>query len=376
MQRRDFLAAIARAGAASAVLSSLPRWARAATAAPAELIERNDWPEHWETTPLGLSRGWITANSRFFVRSHFPVPTSGTDGRVEVAGLIERPTSFSLAELRALGAVERVHVLECAGNGRGRFALPRTSGTQWDLGAVGNARWGGVPLAAVLEKVGVKSGAQHVWFEAADRAPLPGVPAFVRSIPIEKAHADALLADRMNGAPLPHLHGGPLRVIVPGWFGVASTKWVTRIRVEAAPSDNHFMVKGYRYAYPGADPATAPPVDELRIKSLVTQPLEGARVPRGRLRVQGFAWAGSAGVQRVEVSADSGASWQPAELVGISAPWAWRAWSADVELSTPGAASVMARATDGRGEVQPLQAQPNAGGYGNNSIHQVSFRVA
>jgi DMSO/TMAO reductase YedYZ molybdopterin-dependent catalytic subunit len=377
MRRRDFLVTLARASAASAAIASLPPWARAAApATPAELIERNDWPEHWETTVAGLGRGWITPESRFFVRSHFPVPTVDRAAwRLEIAGLVERPLTLTLAELIAMGRVERAHTLECAGNGRGLFALPRTSGTQWELGAVGNARWSGVPLAAVLERAGVKPEAKHVWFETADRAPLPGVPPFLRSIPLEKARADVLLADQMNGAPLSRLHGAPLRAIVPGWFGMASAKWLTKVRLEAAVSDNQFMAKGYRYAYPGADPAQAPPVEQMRVKSLITRPLEGTRVAPGWLRIEGFAWAGEAGVSQVEVSSDGGAHWHGATLMGEASPGAWRSWFASLDAHVPGPLTLLARATDGAGEVQPLEAQPNAGGYGNNSIHRVTVRV-
>ena len=380
MRRRDFLAAVARASAASAAVATLPAWARSAAAAasgPPELIERNEYPEHWETTVAGLDRAWLTSNERFFVRSHFSAPPKDpATWRLEVTGLVERPLSLSLDDLRAIGAVERVHTLECAGNGRGRYQLPRTSGTQWDLGAVGTARWGGVRLATLLTRAGVKPEAKHVWFEAADRGLLPTVPPFLRSIPLAKATADVMIADRMNGAPLPSLHGGPLRAVVPGWFGMAWAKWVTRVRVEATPSDNHFMVKGYRYTYPGEDAAQAPPVEEMRIKSLITRPVEGARVAVGRVIVQGFAWAGAPGVRVVEISTDNGRSWRPAGFMGEKADFAWRQWATEVEAKAPGRITVLARATDGAGEAQPLAARANASGYANNAIHRVSFRVA
>jgi len=373
MIRRDFLASLARAGAASVALAVLPRWARAA--APTGMIERADWPEHWETTIGALGRSWITPNDRFFVRSHFPVPAvDAATWRLQVTGLVRAPLTLSLADLRAMPATEAAHTLECAGNGRGRYELASTSGTQWMYGAVGNARWSGVPLAAVLERAGLATEAKHVWFEAADHAPLPQAPPFLRSIPLDKAMREVLLADRMNGAALPQLHGAPLRAIVPGWFGMASAKWITRVRVEAAPSDNHFMVKGYRYNYPGVDPAQAAPVEEMKVKSLITSPLAGARVPAGTLGVHGFAWAGPAGVARVEVSSDGGASWRAAQFVGERADLAWRAWTADVSARA-GALTVMARATDGAGDVQPDAAKPNGGGYGNNSIHKVSVHV-
>jgi len=381
--RREFLDTCSRLGLGAAGAAALPAWAReaaakasAAAGRSADLIVRNDWPEHWETSLEALGRSPITPNDLFFVRSHFPVPPLASESyRLEVAGLVRRPFKFMLADLRSLPDVEEAHTLECAGNGRGLYHLPSTSGTQWGYGAVGNARWTGVKLGDLLRDTGLTPEAKHVWFEAADSAPLPGVPPFLRSIPVEKALDDVILAWRMNGEPLPRLHGGPVRVIVPGWYGMASTKWVTKVRVEATPSDNHFMAKGYRYAYPGGDPAQAPPVEELRIKSVITSPLEGARVPTGRLRVAGFAWTGHAGIDRVEVSPDGGGSWLPAIFASEETPFAWRRWEADVTLAARGPVTLMARATDRTGESQPAEAKPNAGGYGNSSIHRVKIDV-
>ena len=396
MDRRSFLLALSRVGVSAAALASLPPWMRAAVAAtspgaatdaagPVEMIVRNDRPEHWESTIEALGRSWITRNDRFFVRSHLSVPRIDPAAwRLEVTGLVLKPFTLSLAELKKLPQEEAAITLECAGNGRGLFNLPNTTGTQWQLGAVGNATWGGVRLARLLERAEVATEGKHVWLEASDQAPMPGPPPFLRSIPIEKAMDDVMLAHTMNGEPLPELHGAPLRAVVPGWFGMASTKWLTRLRVEEKPSDNHFMVKGYRYTYPGADPAAAPPVETLRVKSLITRPLDGAQVDlapsakpgaKPKLRVQGFAWAGPAGVRLVEVSMDGGKSWSPAGFMGDMARGAWRAWATEFEVVPPARLTLMARATDGAGEVQPAQAPPNAGGYGNNSIHKVTVRV-
>ena len=199
----------------------------------------------------------------------------------------------------------------------------------------------------------------------------------MRSIPIEKALFDVMLAHTMNGEPLSRLHGGPLRVIVPGWYGMASTKWVTRIRLEKIPSDNHFMARGYRYNYPGDDPAAlTQAVDEMKVKSVITRPLEGGREALGKVRIQGFAWAGPMGVRLVETSIDRGKTWKPAGFMGDTAPGAWRTWATEYEIKAPARLSVMARATDGKGEVQPMEARANFAGYANNSIHVVSFRVA
>ena len=387
LARREFLAGLARLGAGAAALGTLPAWARSALAAagtttPAEIIVRNDWPEHWETAVGVLGNAWLTPNDRFFVRSHFPVPTiDPATWRLEVTGLVRQPLSFTLEEVGGLPKVDAVHVLECAGNGRGLMKLPNTSGTQWGRGAVGNARWRGVPLSDLLRRAEPGIDARHVWFEAADAAPMPGVPGFVRSIPIDKAMHDVLLADRMNGEPLPALHGAPLRAIVPGWYGMASTKWVTRVRLEAEPSDNHFMAKGYRYVAPGGDPLTSPPVEEMRVKSVITRPLEGSRVqlpqakPPKKLQVRGAAWAGPAGLRLVEISTDGGSSWRPAGFMGENEPMSWRLWATEIDVKPPARVTILARATDQLGNTQPVEPEINGGGYGNNAIHKVTVDV-
>jgi DMSO/TMAO reductase YedYZ molybdopterin-dependent catalytic subunit len=189
---------------------------------------------------------------------------------------------------------------------------------------------------------------------------------------------DVLLATHMNGSPLSRLHGAPLRAIVPGWFGMASAKWVTRIRLEAAPSDNHFMVRGYRYNYPGVEPADAEPVQALRVKSLITSPLDGAAVVAGPLEVRGFAWAGEAGVSKVDLwteTAESGISATPAVLAPAASKFAWRAWKAMLAIEAGQTLAISAHAIDGHGNKQPEVARVNAGGYGNNSIHAVSVHA-
>jgi DMSO/TMAO reductase YedYZ molybdopterin-dependent catalytic subunit len=393
MDRRAFLAALSRAGIGAAALAALPPWTRAGlaaavakgpvTPAAADFIIRSDRPDQRESTLEALGQ-WITPNTRFFVRNHLSTPSlEAGDWSLEITGLVRTPLTLSLADLKALPQVTAVHTLECAGNGRGLFNLPSTSGTQWERGAVGTAEWEGVRLSTVLQRAGTAPEAQHVWLEAADQAPMPGAPRFLRSIPMLKAKDDVLLAHSMNGEPLPEPHGFPLRAIVPGWYGMASTKWLTALRVEEQPSDNHFMVRGYRYVYPGEDPAMAAPVEAMKVKALITRPIDGARLvllprPKGKrplLRIQGFAWAGPGGVRLVEISSDGGKTWQPAGFMGDTAPDAWRAWATEIEVTPPARVSVMARASDNAGEAQPLEARANAGGYGNNSIHKVTVNV-
>jgi len=374
ISRRRVLVAAVGAGAAAIVSAGLWPWLRRALVPDlaAELIERNAWPEHWETTLAGLDHGAITTNDRFFVRSHFPVPeVDPASYRLAIAGLVRNPLSFDLAALRAEPQQSTTCTLECAGNGRGLMPLANTSGTQWEYGAVGTARWSGVPLRALLEQVGVDPAARHVWFEAADHATLPQTPRFLRSIPLEVANERVLLALSMNGAPLPARHGAPLRAVVPGWYGMSSAKWVTRIRLEATPSDNHFMAKGYRYVAPGGDPLLSPPVEAMRVKSLITSPREGDALRGGVIEVAGFAWSGAGGVRRVDVSTDEGLTWQEARLAAVEGPFAWQRFTASIPAPARGSVTLWARATDVAGETQPLAAAVNSGGYGNNSVHRV-----
>jgi DMSO/TMAO reductase YedYZ molybdopterin-dependent catalytic subunit len=329
------------------------------------LVVRNARPLDAES-PLEALRTFETPNDLFFVRSHLALPSVSTPWTLTLDGEVARPVTLGLDEIRRMGAERRSATIECAGNGRGRFDLPATSGVQWGLGAVSNATWTGVPLAALLERAGVKAEALHFWMEAADRGPLPATPAFLRSIPRETALADAFVAYEMNGRPVPLLHGGPLRLVVPRWYGMASTKWLTHVHARATESDNHFMARGYRYQ-------DGSPVSLMRVKSLITAPLDGERVGVGMMKVTGVAWTGAGAVERVEISGDGGQSWQPAQLTGESRPGAWRLWEANLILKSAGEQRIRARATDSAGNTQPERAAPNPAGYGNNSIHEVRF---
>jgi DMSO/TMAO reductase YedYZ molybdopterin-dependent catalytic subunit len=172
----------------------------------------------------------------------------------------------------------------------------------------------------------------------------------------------------MNGQPLPLLHGGPLRLVVPRWFGMASTKWLTHVHARATESDNHFMARGYRYADGSA-------VDLMRVKSLVTAPLDGEQVALGTTRVTGVAWTGTGTIAQVEISNDEGRTWQPARVTSEPRPGAWRLWEADLTIRSAGEQRLRVRATDTAGQTQPERAAPNPGGYGNNSIHEVRFHA-
>lgn len=373
ISRRDFVAAgLATAGS----LAGRPLWGcglpsdRPTVRQSVGLVIRNERPLDAEA-PLDALEPPVTRLEHFFVRSHFGPPAEIPDRwTLTVDGDVATPVTLGLDEIRRLPSVSRPVTLECAGNGRGLFELPNTSGIQWERGAVSTAVWTGVPLATVLERAGVSHTAQHFWMEALDRAPLPAVPKFLRSIPRDLALSDALVAFQINGRPIPILYGGPLRLILPGWFGMASTKWLTHVHARPTVSDNHFMARGYRYG-------DGSPVESMQVKSLITAPLAEARVPVGRVRVRGKAWSGakSGGIRGVGVSADGGVTWMPARLTGREEAHAWRSWEYELVVAAAGPHAVLARATDRSGAVQPMAAPPNPAGYGNNSVHAVRFYV-
>ena len=372
LSRRDALTlALAAAGAlfrprdgAAELASSQARSGAAPGAGGSRLIVRNARPLDAEA-PIEALRTFETPNDLFFVRSHHALPVEPVaPWTLTIDGDVTRPVTLRLEDIRGMRAERRAATIECAGNGRGRFELPSTSGVQWGLGAVSNATWTGVPLAALLERVGVQASALHFWMEGADRSPVPATPKFIRSVPRETALGEAFVAYQMNGRPLPFPQGGPLRLVVPGWYGMASTKWLTHVHARATESDNHFMVRGYRYA-------DGSPVTLMRVKSLITAPLDGERVGVGTTRVTGVAWTGTGTVSQVEISTDGGRSWQPARFTTEARPGTWRLWEADVAIGSAGEQRLRARATDTSGNTQPERATPNPAGYGNNSMHEV-----
>jgi DMSO/TMAO reductase YedYZ molybdopterin-dependent catalytic subunit len=370
MARRDLLAAGAAAiGGLLGCRVSHPGAPTSALPPPAGgLVIRNARPLDAEA-PLAELRSFLTPNEHFFVRSHFGPPASfPAQWTLTIDGSVARPVTFTLEELRKLGSATQVVTTECAGNGRGRFRLPRTAGVQWQYGAVSTAEWTGVSLGSLLERVGMTAEARHLWMEGADQAPLPPVPKFLRSIPADLGLSDGFLAWEMNGSPIPLLHGGPLRLLTPGWFGMASTKWLTHVHARPAVSDNFFMATSYRFA-------DGSPVERLRVKSLITAPLADERLSVGTVQVRGQAWSGlgAGGIRSVELSLDDGETWQPARLTGKELPYAWRSFESEVRITSPGPQRLLARATDRSGAVQPRSAEANPGGFANNAMPEVRF---
>ncbi|MGC2473332.1 MAG: sulfite oxidase [Candidatus Sulfotelmatobacter sp.] len=333
-------------------------------------------------TPVEYLNVWLTPVPHFFVRNHMHEPSEldAATWRLTVGGEVEKPITLSLSELVKFDSHSVVDTLECAGNGRS-LQRPQVPGIQWGKGAVSTAKFSGPRLRDVLQRAGVKSSGKHIMFRGLDEVP-GKVPPFIRSIPIEKAlDADTLVATHMNGAPLTKHHGFPARALVPGWIGAASCKWLSEIKVLDSEFVGNFMSPGYRLPNqpikPGdaVKPEDTHPLTALNVKSVISGPLDGSSLKSGRIVVQGAAWAGEADVAKVEISIDGGSTWAPATLGHEQAHYAWRLWRHGF-AAKPGEYSILSRATDTRGRVQPEAPLWNPSGYLYNAIDQVKIHVA
>ena len=316
-------------------------------------------------TPLEALRGELPPTELHFVRSHFAFPDH--PGVLAVDGGVEDPLRLTLDDLRRRPARTLAVTIECAGNGRA-FLDPPVPGEPWRLGAVGTAEWTGVPLGALLDEVRIAPGSVEILFRGADAGTPAGLGrtiAFERSLPLP-VPADAVIAYAMNGRPLSAEHGAPFRLIVPGWYGVASVKWLLDIRAIAAPFRGFYQADRYVI---GTTPLT-----EMAPRAVIVSPADGSRQAPGRVTVRGYAWSGRTTIERVEVSVDGGRSWSPATLGPVGGR-AWRTWELDWEPPADGQVTLLARATDGRGERQPLEQVRNALGYRNNAAQPVTVEV-
>ncbi len=335
--------------------------ARSATAGrPADPLNR-------ETPASALVHGLVTPNAQFYLRNHFAVPDLDAGRwRVRIGGLVKSPLSLGLQDLLKLPARSAMVTLECAGNGRS-LLRPPVAGEQWGLGAVGTARWTGVPLVDVLDRAGLRFGAREVVFRGAD--------GFERSLTVEEARdSGILLAYAMNGRPLPVEHGSPLRVIVPGWYAVADVKWLIDVEVIGHAFSGFFQTSRYTYEWLRDGGVAREPVRRQRVRALITQPGAEDLIAVGPFAVRGLAWSGVAPVARVEVSVN-GEAWRLARLLGQPRGHRWRRWELIVRAGRPGRTTIRARATDAAGRAQPNQAEWNRLGYGINPTQEVSVRV-
>jgi DMSO/TMAO reductase YedYZ molybdopterin-dependent catalytic subunit len=345
-------------------------------------IVRGEDPLNLEM-PFEAFDDFITPTKSFYVRTHFPIPAIDRDAWwLHVEGEIEKPFAINYEQLRGLKAITTPVTLECAGNNR-NFLEPKVKGVQWGLGAVGTAEWTGVPLSILLERAGVKTSACEVILEGADQGMLEdakgpsGILRFARSIPLAKARSDMLLAYKMNGVDLPPQHGFPLRAIVPGWYAMASIKWLQRIIVTNEPFTGYYQTMDYAFWKRRGDIAELTPLAEMQIKAEIAKPVKGEIVPAdSTVRIHGAAWTSDGEVTKVEVSTDGGATWNEARLLGESKPYAWRLWEFDWRTpSEPGEASLITRATDSRGRTQPVERDPDRGTYMINHLLPIPVEV-
>jgi DMSO/TMAO reductase YedYZ molybdopterin-dependent catalytic subunit len=360
------------------------------TKLPDGRIVRSESPLNLEM-PFSALDSFLTPTKSFYVRTHFPIPAIDRDAWwLEVEGEVEKPFGINYEQLMALESVTAPVTLECAGNNR-NFLEPKVKGVQWRLGAVGTAEWIGVPLSTLLDRAVAKSNAREVVLEGTDGGMLeeakspPGGLKFARSIPLEKARRDVLLVYKMNGEDLLPEHGFPVRAIVPGWYAMASVKWLQRIIVIDRPFTGYYQTLDYAYWQKtdyghwqrGEEIAELTPLTEMQVKAEIAGPAEGETVPANtRVSVRGAAWACDAEITKVELSMDAGATWNDAKLLGESKSNAWRLWEFDWQTpSSPGTHTLIARATDSLGRTQPAHRDPDRGTYMINHLLPMEVEV-
>ena len=333
-----------------------------------------------ETRRGFIGTSGITATDELYIRNNLPPPehaiAAGDDWEVAFEGVAE-PRSLTVRELKTLGIATVATVLQCSGNGRGLFDH-ETSGSQWITGAAGSVLWSGVPLRAVVEALGgATDGMNFVTSTGGETLPEGVDPKTVvveRSIPLAAALETAILAWEMNGQPIPLAHGGPLRIIMPGYYGVNNVKYVQRVALTEAETDANIQVSGYRVRPVGVDGAAdQPTMWEMKVKSWVTHPLADAE--SGKIQIHGVAFGGINAIDSVEVSTDGGETWQQAEFVGPDlGRYAWRPFVLAADLA-PGTYTITSRATDVEGRVQEEVTEPNHRGYDYSGWRRLAVEV-
>ncbi len=334
------------------------------------MIVREKEPVNLEMR-FGSTDGCVTPVEHFYVRCHHPLPTIDLGKwRLCVEGDVEEAFELTFDELSSMETRTVTTTMECAGNGR-VFLSPQRDGTQWEGGAIGTAEWTGVPLNAVLQRAGVQESVCEIILEGADKGDImqPPRPAgkihFSRSLPLSKANDNVLLALQMNGEDLTAEHGFPVRAVVPGWYGMAAVKWLTRIVASTEPYNGFYQTIDYAYWERGSSAPTLVPITEMRVKSQIARPEFAEAVRAGeRYRVHGAAWTGDGEIVKVEVSVDGGTTWNEAGLLGDPMAHVWRLWEYQWAVpATPGKAVLMARATDSAGRTQPSGHDDDRGAY-------------
>jgi DMSO/TMAO reductase YedYZ molybdopterin-dependent catalytic subunit len=346
------------------------------------LIVREREPQNLESDFSALAS--ITPNEQFYVRNHFAAPTlDAKSWNLQIEGAVANRLQLKFEELTQMPSETRSVTLECAGNGR-VLLVPKVDGAQWQLGAVSTAEWTGVRLDTVLERAGLDPNATELVFEGADsgepsKPSKPGKPIkFSRSIPVTRASGgDVLLAYKMNGQPLPQAHGFPVRAIVPGWYGMASVKWLSRIVAVTQPYHGYFQTVDYAYWQQQSGFAQRVPVTAIQVKSQIARPTTAEVVAKGKAyRIFGAAWAGDAAIAKVEVSTDGGQSYAPAKLLGTPTKYTWRLWEFTWKVpDKAGKFALLSRATDANGNSQPLERDKDREAYMISHVVPVDVRV-
>jgi sulfite oxidase len=396
LSRRHFLQTTGAAMAAAvAGRRAIAAEADAAAIVPIKdprLIVHTAQPPVFETPPELLIGEQITPTARLFVRNCQPPPRLHGDDplkdwKLELAGLVNRPHTLDAAMLRDLEQSDVEMVVQCSGNGRMLFSeAAKTDGTQWGRGAMGNVRFGGVRLATLLDRLGVKPNASARLITAQGRDdPKPGEMDFEHSLPLDEALARSVLALRLNGETLPVIHGGPLRLVTPGYYGTMHVKWLTRIEFTDRESNHTSHMPHYRTPLEPIEPgqkfdatlANSEPNWRMRLKSVVLSPAPGAMLASGEVPIVGVAFNdGASKIESVLVSTDEGASWRPAALEVPSSPYAWYRWQAQVRLSA-GKHQIWTRAVDALGRSQPLNGSIywNPRGYTWNGVEKIGVTI-
>jgi DMSO/TMAO reductase YedYZ molybdopterin-dependent catalytic subunit len=328
--------------------------------------------------PLEALRYDITPTGLHYLLVHFDIPAvDAATWRLRLDGLVDRPIELGLDEIRARPRRTVPVTLECAGNGRARLQ-PRPLSNPWLLEAIGTAEWTGTSLGPLLDEAGVREDAIELVFTGVDRGFQGGTEqAYQRSLTLAEARRpEVLLAYEMNGEPLQPQHGHPLRLLVPGWYGMTSVKWLSRIEAVAQPFEGYQQAGTYRFKTDADDPGI--PVSRIRVRALLTPPgipdffTRRRILDAGRVTLRGRAWGGAAPIRRVEVGVDG--AWTDARLEQPVGEWAWRGWSFDWDATT-GEHELACRATDADGDVQPLEPPWNYQGMGNNGVQTLEVTV-
>jgi sulfite dehydrogenase len=349
------------------------------------LIGQTSRPPQLETPFSIFNDGPITPNNAFYVRYHLadlPLNLDPDKFTLEIKGKVDHPLKLSLQEIRKLKAVDLVAVNECSGNGRG-FSNPRVAGGQLGNGAMGNARWHGVPLKTVLDMAGVQQGAKQVTFNGMDKPVMETTPDFIKALDVDHARdGEVMLAYGMNGDDLPVLNGFPLRLVVPGYYGTYWVKHLNEITVIDSVFDGVFMKTAYRIpdtpcscVEPGTAPKATVPINRLTIRSFITSVSDGAKLKPGTTTLKGIAFDSGKGLKEVAVSIDGGKSWTPAKLGKDLGKYSFREWKLPVKLAA-GSYELKVRATNNAGDTQPAEALWNPSGYLRNVIETVRVTAA